>query len=177
MAPAMRKHVISATLLALLASVGCQAFTAGESVSEPDLSQARAARTAAEHVGKPEQHEAAKEAAPAPAAPEQATAAHILIAYAGAMRARPEITRTKEQAKQIASDLAGKAKVDPGQFAALADEYTDDPSGKGRGGKLGTFAKGRMVKEFDETVFALEPGGVSDVVETAFGFHVIYREK
>ena len=58
----------------------------------------------------------------------------------------------------------------------LANEYTEDPSGKGTGGKLGTFPKGRMVPEFDKPLFALKPGETSDVIETPFGFHIIHRE-
>ena len=53
----------------------------------------------------------------------------------------------------------------------------EDPSGKGRGGKLGTFGRGRMVPEFDKATFALEPGQTSGVIETAFGYHIIHREK
>jgi hypothetical protein len=174
MARAMRRLVFSVLWLCLGAA-GCQAFTAGEKVTEPDPAQARSARMQAE---KPK-----TEQAPNPhgnmfeQGGESATAAHILIRYAGAMRTGPEITRSKEEAKKLADEVVAKAKAPGADFAALADQYTEDPSGKGRGGKLGTFTKGRMVKEFEEATFALEAGGVSDVVETAFGFHIIQREK
>jgi parvulin-like peptidyl-prolyl isomerase len=189
MAAAMRKHAISATLPVLgllLGLTGCQVFTAHEKVSEPDPQKARSARAALS--GKAESTQAAKQAhegsqakqaapvvADSPA--DSATASHILIRYVGTMRAGPEVTRSKDEAKKLAEQLAKKAQAPGADFAALADEYTEDPSGKGRGGKLGTFGRGRMVPEFDKATFALEPGQTSGVIETSFGYHIIHREK
>ena len=70
------------------------------------------------------------------------------------------------------SDL--KAQLDGGaDFAALATEHSTCPSGK-RGGSLGSFGPGQMVKEFDAVVFGpLEIGTVSEVVKTQFGSHLI----
>ncbi len=172
----MRKHVISAALLGSAMLLGCQVFTAGEAVSEPNPGEARAARAHAQEAKAAHDEPKVKmggDEAPA----ESATASHILIRYAGAMRTSADITRTKDDAKKLAEEVAAKAKKPGADFAALADEYTEDPSGKGRGGKLGTFTRGRMVPEFEQATFALEPGGVSGVVETPFGFHIIYREK
>lgn len=58
-------------------------------------------------------------------------------------------------------------------FAKLAEEYSDDTGSKKKGGDLGYFSRRMMVKPFDEAVFDLKPGEVSDVVETNFGFHII----
>ncbi len=195
----MRNSKLFAILALSAGLVGCQIFTAGEPVSEPDLDKAKAARAAFDkaraeaegahkdeghaHAGhaheahKDEAHEQAKEA-PAPvAAKETATASHILIQYTGAMRAPSTVTRTKEQAQKLAEQIAKKAQKPGATFAKLADEYTEDPSGKGKGGMLGVFERGRMVPEFDKATFALAPGQTSGVVESAFGFHIIYREK
>lgn len=98
-------------------------------------------------------------------------ASHILLMYQGS--ARSSATRSKEEAqKQIA---ALKQEIDGGaDFAALAGEHSDCPSGQ-KGGDLGNFGRGQMVKEFDDTAFALPVGGLSDVVETQFGYHLIKR--
>ncbi|MFW6085972.1 MAG: peptidylprolyl isomerase, partial [Myxococcota bacterium] len=64
-----------------------------------------------------------------------------------------------------------------GDFAELASEHSADPGSASRGGDLGWNPEGRMVPEFDEVQFALEPGEVSDVVETEFGFHIIKVEE
>lgn len=61
-------------------------------------------------------------------------------------------------------------------FAALARQATDDEGGKENGGELGWFPRGRMVKEFDDAVFALRPGEVSSPVKSQFGFHIIKLE-
>jgi parvulin-like peptidyl-prolyl isomerase len=62
-------------------------------------------------------------------------------------------------------------------FNKLADENTEDPSGKGKGGDLGWFGKGQMVPEFEKAAFALQPGQVSEVIKTDFGYHIIKVEE
>lgn len=61
-----------------------------------------------------------------------------------------------------------------GNFRELAKKYSMCPSGK-RGGDLGQFGRGQMVREFEQVAFALKPGEVSEPVKTQFGYHVIKR--
>jgi peptidyl-prolyl cis-trans isomerase SurA len=64
-----------------------------------------------------------------------------------------------------------------GDFETIAKQYSEDPSTREKGGDLGWFRSGTMVREFDEVAFALRPGEVSGIVETPFGFHIIKIEK
>lgn len=100
--------------------------------------------------------------------------AHILIAYKGAMRARPTVTRTKQEALKLAKELAAKAKKAPDTFAELASKHSNGPSAR-RGGMLGKWPKGRMVPAFDQAIQKLKIDQISDPVETPFGFHVMKR--
>jgi parvulin-like peptidyl-prolyl isomerase len=131
---------------------------------------------AAENAAAADSAPAPAPAPPAPPAEEEPKvgASHVLIQYKGSMRAAPTITRSKEEAKKLATDVMAKAKK--GQdFAALAKQYSDEPGAKDRAGALGKFARGMMVKPFADAAFALKPGEISSVVETDFGFHVIKR--
>jgi peptidyl-prolyl cis-trans isomerase NIMA-interacting 1 len=110
-----------------------------------------------------------------PPARVQYAGAHILVAYKGAQRAKPTITRTKEEALARAGEARTKAMAPGADFAKLAGELSDGPSAK-RGGSLGTWVKGRMVPEFDKAIETLEIGGVSEPVETGFGYHIIRRD-
>lgn len=101
-------------------------------------------------------------------------ARHILIAYKDARAASGAAAqRSKEEAKQLASKVEAEAKAAGANFAKLAEKYTDEAAGKTKGGDLGFFRKDQMVKEFSDVAFALQPGQVSGVVETPFGFHII----
>ncbi|WP_340199877.1 peptidylprolyl isomerase [Ascidiimonas sp. W6] len=99
-------------------------------------------------------------------------ASHILIAYQGATRANPKITRTKEEAKIKAEELLAKAKLEPGTFTALARDNSDGPSAP-QGGDLGYLEEGATVAPFNDFIFGNEEGAIG-LVETDFGFHVIH---
>ncbi|MBI4955106.1 MAG: peptidyl-prolyl cis-trans isomerase [Myxococcales bacterium] len=98
-------------------------------------------------------------------------ASHILLMYQGSSRSRA--TRSKAEAQQQADSLLAQLQAG-GDFAALAREHSDCPSGKS-GGDLGAFGRGQMVKAFEDTAFGLPVGGTSGVVETDFGYHIIQR--
>jgi peptidyl-prolyl cis-trans isomerase D len=100
----------------------------------------------------------------------QARARHLLIKVA------PEATDADKAAKRLLIDnLLARARSGE-DFADLARQYSEDPGSGAKGGDLGYNARGRMVPEFDEVMFALEPGKISDVVQTQYGFHVIKLE-
>ena len=98
-------------------------------------------------------------------------ASHILLMYKGSDRS--SATRSKEEAQQQIQGLLTQVQGG-GDFAALAREHSDCPS-KAKGGDLGSFGRGQMVKAFEDTTFALPVGGVSGIVETQFGYHIIQR--
>ncbi|MCW5891270.1 MAG: peptidylprolyl isomerase [bacterium] len=105
------------------------------------------------------------------AQPEEVRARHILVAVAADA---DEATRVAASKK--ADDLLAKAKGGA-DFALLAKESSDDPGSKENGGDLGFFPRGRMVPEFDAVAFTLEPGQVSEIVESPFGLHIIKVEE
>ncbi|MFI8604989.1 peptidylprolyl isomerase [Cellulophaga baltica] len=102
-------------------------------------------------------------------------ASHILIAFAGATSAGEEVTRTKEEAESKAKEVLSEAKKSGAVFADLAKENSDGPSGP-RGGDLGFFQEGAMVKPFNDFVFNNGTGSIG-LVETDFGFHIVKVEE
>ena len=101
------------------------------------------------------------------------TASHILISYKGALRS--ETNRDRRDARKLAEKILKELKSGR-DFAELARKHSDGPSGP-KGGELGRFERGQMVPEFDQAVFGLETGAISEVVETKFGYHIIKRTK
>ncbi|NQV48467.1 MAG: peptidylprolyl isomerase [Rhodospirillaceae bacterium] len=103
---------------------------------------------------------------------DQISASHILIMHEDSERS--SATRSKDEALELITEIKGKLD-DDGDFAELASEHSDCPSGS-NGGSLGLFGRGQMVKPFEEAAFALKDDEVSDIVETDFGYHVILRK-
>ena len=99
---------------------------------------------------------------------EQRRASHILI---NAAQDAPEADRAKARAK--ADALLADLRKNPTAFAELARKNSDDPGSAANGGDLDFFAKGAMVKAFEDAAFALQKGEISQVVTSEFGFHII----
>ena len=98
--------------------------------------------------------------------PEKIQASHILIKIeTGASEA--EKAEALKKIKRIQKELKAG-----GDFAELAKKHSQCPSSS-KGGDLGYFARGQMVKPFEDAAFSLKPGEVSDIVETSFGYHLI----
>ena len=99
---------------------------------------------------------------------ESVSAKHILFSTSG-VTDKSVIAEKREKAEKTrARLLASEEDI----FAEVAKQDSEGPSAK-NGGDLGNFERGRMVKPFEEAAFALEPGEISDIVETRFGFHII----
>ncbi len=88
------------------------------------------------------------------------------------VRASHILIKDKAEAEKVLAEI----KADPGKFAELAKEHSIDKSNAQKGGDLGFFGKGRMVKEFEDAAFGLKKDGdMTGLVETRFGFHIIKR--
>ena len=102
------------------------------------------------------------------AAKEERKASHVLIAAA-----KDAAADVREKAKAEAQALLVKVRAKPESFADLARKNSQDSGSATQGGDLGYFSKGSMVKQFEDAVFALKKGEISEVVESDFGFHII----
>ena len=100
--------------------------------------------------------------------PENVKARHIIL------RITPDTDKAKVKAK--AKAILRKAKTPGANFEELAKEYSEGPNAP-QGGDLGIFTRGGMVPEFEEAVFNMQPGEISNLVETVYGFHIIKLEE
>ena len=99
---------------------------------------------------------------------EQRRASHILI---NASKDAPAAERDKARAK--AQELLAQVRKAPKSFADVARKQSQDPGSASKGGDLDFFARGAMVKPFEDAVFGMKEGAISDVIESEFGFHII----
>jgi peptidyl-prolyl cis-trans isomerase C len=99
--------------------------------------------------------------------PERVKASHILIGVP-----KDADAAAKTQARTKAAEILKEVKAGK-DFAALAKQHSQDPGSAQNGGDLGFFQQGQMVGPFNDVAFKLQPGAVSDLVETEFGFHII----
>ncbi len=98
-------------------------------------------------------------------------ASHLLICFKGATACSSDLSKT-DALKKIQSL---RATITPQNFEAVAKANSTEPGADKGGGNLGWFAKGRMVKAFENAAFALKKGEISQPVETEFGYHLIYE--
>ena len=94
---------------------------------------------------------------------EERRASHILITA----------DKDDDKAQAKAAEVLAEVRKAPAKFAELARKYSQDPGSAQKGGDLGFFGRGMMVKSFEDTVFALKEGEISDVVKSDFGYHII----
>ncbi|MBU0649175.1 protein translocase subunit SecD [Patescibacteria group bacterium] len=99
-------------------------------------------------------------------------ASHLLICYDGA--ASCESALSKEEARAKIEEL--KSQAAPENFEDSVKENSTEPGAAERGGDLGWFGRGQMIEAFENAVFSQQTGTISDIVETEFGFHLIYKK-
>ena len=99
---------------------------------------------------------------------EQREASHILLGFGVSAT-----DADKEQAREKALEIIAQLKADPKRFEELAAKFSQDPGSAAKGGSLGSFGRGAMVKPFEDAVFNMEVNQIGDVVESEFGYHII----
>lgn len=103
--------------------------------------------------------------------PEMVRVRHILFSAPKTV-SEDEKKKSKAKAEDVLKQIKGGA-----SFEKLAAEMSDDTGSKNKGGDIGFFQKGRMVPEFEKAAFSLKSGELSDVIETAFGYHILKLEE
>ncbi len=108
-------------------------------------------------------------------APEQVKVSHILIKTPLPAPGVKEDEKGVADARAKAEDVLKQLKAG-GDFAKLAEKYSDDPGSAKSGGELGWIGRGRTVPEFEKAAFSLGKGQTSDLVKSSYGFHIIRLE-
>lgn len=107
--------------------------------------------------------------------PEQVKVSHILIKTPLPAPGQKEDEKGVAEARAKAEDVLKQVKAG-GDFAKLAEKYSDDPGSAKSGGELGWIGRGRTVPEFEKAAFSLGKGQTSDLVKSSYGFHIIRVE-
>jgi peptidyl-prolyl cis-trans isomerase NIMA-interacting 1 len=171
----LRALILAGLFSALAVSTGACVVTTYEGAGDPPRVPAPPERASAAAAANPKEEGDDESFAESPGKTEDRVGArHLLVQYKGALRAGPQIVRTREEARKRAEEALVRARAGE-DFAALVKEYSDEPGAGERGGDLGRFDRHQMVKAFSDAAFGLEIKQISDVVETPFGFHVIQR--
>jgi len=104
----------------------------------------------------------------------QVSASHLLLCYKGTKLCDNPKYNSKEEAKKTIDEI--KKEATNKNFIDLVKKYSTEPGASEKAGDLGWFGKGAMVAEFEKVVFDMKKGLISDVVETEFGYHLIYKK-
>ena len=107
--------------------------------------------------------------------PEQVKVSHILIKTPLPAPGAKEDEKAVTDARAKAEDILKQLKAG-GDFAKLAEKYSDDPGSAKSGGELGWIGRGRTVPEFEKAAFSLGKGQTSDLVKSSYGFHIVHVE-
>jgi protein-export membrane protein SecD len=102
----------------------------------------------------------------------EVNAAHLLICYTGVKDCQSGLS--KDEALKKINDL--KAKATPQNFTELVKQNSTEPGAQGSGGELGWFGKGKMVKSFEDAVFAQKVNTIAGPVESEFGYHLVFKK-
>ncbi len=98
--------------------------------------------------------------------PDRIRASHILLMTDGEFE--EEVKESEAEAAKVLEEVRAGA-----DFGALARRHSEDPGSADKGGDLGWVTRGQMVPDFEKQAFLLEPGQISDVIKTEYGFHII----
>jgi parvulin-like peptidyl-prolyl isomerase len=100
---------------------------------------------------------------------------HIVVSHKDtALGKHLRLTRTREEAKQRAGEALARARKGE-DFSKLVAEYSDEPGAASRNGSAGRFGRKHAIAGFFDAAIAVKVGGISDVVESSLGYHVILR--
>jgi parvulin-like peptidyl-prolyl isomerase len=108
--------------------------------------------------------------------PARISAKHVLVKYTGAKGAKAAIARSREEACLRAVEVRDKLRGGA-ELGKVVIEYSDEPGATSREGSLGSIERGDVVPPFADAAFELDVNQLSDVVESDFGFHVIFRSE
>jgi parvulin-like peptidyl-prolyl isomerase len=179
-------RILAASLLAALSVGACGGGAQEtppaktEAAPAPTASAAAAPDTSKEDAAKAEAIELCLATANAKRAkfsgePPKVTVKHILVKYKGAKNADGSITRSREEACLRAAEARDKMVKDGADFDEVVKQYSEEAGAGTRGGMLGSIERKDVEKPFADAAFELGVNQLSDVVETPFGFHLIFR--
>ena len=160
-----RAFLSSAALLSLLACSAAPSAPAGTAAAPAAETPAEACLRAA---GARREKRAGE--------PERISVKHVLVKYHGAKGAKPAVPRSREEACLRAVEVRDKLRGGA-DFSKMVVEYSEEPGAASREGSLGSIERRDMVPPFADAAFELDVNQLSDVVESDFGFHVIFRSE